>query len=225
MAHTEDFIPARDAEFDGWLGNLTSYVSTKTASGGAWTHIPAEKVTALTERNTAWHTAYAKTLGPHTSVDTEAKNDARKAAEGFVRPFVAQYLKFDPVSNEDRTAMRLHNRDTAHSAIPIPATRALITDLKALGGFQVEIRFQNEATPNSNAIPYGDNGCLLNFTWGAEKVTDYAALTQTQLMTRSPWTITLPPEAEGKFLSCATRWQNEKAELGPWSEITHTVIA
>jgi hypothetical protein len=225
MAHTADIVPSRDADFDGWLANLTSYVITKTASGGPFTHIPAEKVTALEGHNTDWHTAYQKTLGPHTAVDTEAKNDVRKAAEGFVRPFIAQYLKFEPVTNEDRTAMRLHNRDTVHTAIPVPTTRALITDLKALGGFQVEIRFQDEATPTSIAIPYGDNGCLLNFTWGPEKVSDYAALTQTQLMTHSPWTITLPPEAEGKFLSCATRWQNEKADLGPWVEILHTVIA
>jgi hypothetical protein len=138
---------------------------------------------------------------------------------------MAQYLKFDPVTNEDRTAMRLHNRDTVHTAIPVPATRALITELKAKGGFQVEIRFQDEATPDSAAIPYGDNGCLLSFTWGPEKVTDYAALAQTQLMTHNLWTLTLPPQAEGKFLSCATRWQNEKGDLGPWGEILHTVIA
>jgi hypothetical protein len=138
---------------------------------------------------------------------------------------VAQYLKFDPVTNEDRMAMRLRNRDTAHSSVPVPSTRAIITEFKALGGFQVEIRFQDEATPNSAAIPYGDNGCLLNFTWGPEKVSDYAGLTQTQLMTHFRWTLTLPPEAEGKFLSCATRWQSEKADLGPWAEILHTVIA
>ncbi|MDR1147371.1 MAG: hypothetical protein LBK66_01955 [Spirochaetaceae bacterium] len=224
MARTQDFIPSRDAEFDGWLANLTSYVNTKTSSG-AWTHIPPDKVTALNGHNTDWHTAYTKILGPHTSVDTEEKNDQRKAAEGFVRPFIQQYLKFDPVTNEDRTAMNLHNRDTTHTPIEKPTTRALITDLKALGGFRVEIRFQDEATPDSHAIPYGCNGCLLNFVWGPEKVTDYAALTQTQLMTRTPFVLDLPPEAEGKFLSCATRWQNERGELGPWGEIQHIVIA
>ncbi|GHV60277.1 hypothetical protein AGMMS49587_01080 [Spirochaetia bacterium] len=26
------------------------------------------------------------------------------------------------------------------------------------------------------AVPYGDNGCLLNFAWGADRVTDYSAL-------------------------------------------------
>ena len=224
MAHTKDFIPGPEAEFDGWLANLTAYVDAKT-TGGAWTHIPAEKVIALKSHNTAWHTAYVKTTGPHTAVDTEAKNDARAAAEGFVRPFVQQYLKFDPVSNEDRTAMNLHNRDRTYSPIGKPATRALITGLKALGGFRVEIRFQDEATPDSRARPYGDNGCLLHFTAGPEKVTDYALLKDTQLMTRSPFTLPLGPEAEGQFLSCAPRWQNERGDLGPWGEIVSVAIS
>jgi hypothetical protein len=224
MAHTQDFIPSRDAEFDGWLANLTAYVDAKT-TGGTWTHIPADKITALKGYNTDWHTAYIKTTGPHTSVDTEAKNDARKTAEAFTRQFVAQYLKFDPVTNEDRTAMNLHNRDTTHTAIGTPATRAIITDIKTLGGFQVEIRFQDEATPKSHAIPYGYNGCLLNYTAGTGKTSEYAALTQTKLMTHSPFVLALPPEAEGKFLSCVTRWQNERGELGPWGEIQHIAVS
>jgi ABC-type sugar transport system substrate-binding protein len=79
VAHNKDYIPDRDAEFDGWLDNLTSFVDSKVTSG-AWTHIPADKVAALKQHNTDWHTAYAKTLGTHTAVDTEAKNDQRKAA-------------------------------------------------------------------------------------------------------------------------------------------------
>jgi hypothetical protein len=125
MAHTQDFIPSRDAEFDGWLENLTSYVDVKFAAG-TWTHIPADKVTVLKGHNTDWHTAYGRTTGPHTPVDTEAKNNSRKTAGAFVRQFVAQYLKFDPVTNEDRTAMNLHNRDTTHTVIGTPTTRALI---------------------------------------------------------------------------------------------------
>ena len=225
MAHTQDFVPSRDAEFDGWLANLTGYVEAKTTGESpAWTHIPAAKVTDLKQHTADWRAAHAKTLGPHTSVDTEAKNDARKAAEAFARQFVAQFLKFDPVTNEDRTAMNLHNRDTTHSPIGKPATRALITGLKGLGGFRTEIRFQDEATPGSHAVPYGMNGCLLSYTVGAEKAMNYALLKETQLMTHSPFTLSLGPEAEGKFLSCATRWQSERGELGPWGEIQHIVV-
>ncbi|MDR2632340.1 MAG: hypothetical protein LBC51_01780, partial [Treponema sp.] len=124
MAHTQDYIPTRDADFDGWFENLKNHVMEKTSGASpAWTHIPAAKATALTGQYTAWHTAYEKTVGPHTSVDTEAKNDAKKAAVEFIRPFVAQFLKFDPVTNEDRTAMNLHNRDTTKTTIGVPATR------------------------------------------------------------------------------------------------------
>jgi hypothetical protein len=224
MAHSKDFIPGPDAEFDGWLANLTAYVDGKTVAW-TWTHIPVDRVTALKGHNTAFRTAHVKMAGPHTAVDTEAKNDARKAAEGFIRPFVQQYLKFDPVTNGDRTAMNLHNRDTTHSPIEKPATCALITDLKVLGGFQVELRFQDEATPDSRARPYGDNGCLLNYTVGPEKVTDYALLKDTKLMTRSPFVLDLSPEAEGKFLSGACRWHSERGDLGPCGEIQHIVIA
>jgi hypothetical protein len=225
MPHTHDSIPTRDADFDGWMENLVDYVDDKTSGESpVWTHIPLAKVTDLKQRNIDWHTAYTKTLGPHTAVDTELKKETRKTTEAFIRQFIAQYLKFDPVTNEDRTAMNIHNKDTTHTPIGKPTTRVLITELKALGGFQTEIRFQDETTPNSRAIPYGMNGCLLNYTVSTEKATDYALLKDTTLMTHSLFTLSLGPEAEGKFLSCAPRWQSERGELGPWGEIQHIVI-
>jgi hypothetical protein len=224
MAHTRDFVPKSDAEFDGWLANLTAYVNTMV-NAGTWTHIPSDKVTALNQYTTNWHTAYTKILGPHTSVDTEAKNEAHAAADHFVRQFIKQYLTFDPVTRQDRIAMGLPIPDPTHTHIGVPKTRALITDLRTLGGFEIGIRFQDEETPESSAIPYGMNGCLLNFIWGPEKTEDYALLKETRLMTRSPFTLSLPSEAEGKFLSCYTRWQNETGHLGKPSEIQHIVIA
>jgi hypothetical protein len=73
----------------------------------------AEKISIRTFQQNGLARAYGKIAGPHTSVETEAKNDVRKAA--FARRFVAQYLKFDPETNEDRTAMNFHNRDTFRS--------------------------------------------------------------------------------------------------------------
>jgi hypothetical protein len=224
MAHNKDYVPDRDGDFDGWLANLAAYVEAKTAGGG-WTHIPAEKVTALKDYGADFQAKLRKLAGPHTSVDTEAKTEARKAAEQFARRFVQQYLKYEPVTDEDRTAMNVHNKDTTHTAIERPATRALITELKALGGFRAELRFQDEASPERRAIPYGMNGCLLSYAVGPEKETDYAALARTALMTHAPFTLQLGPEAEAQFLSCACRWQNEKGELGPWGEIQHVAVS
>jgi hypothetical protein len=225
MPHTEDLIPSQDSKFDGLLAVILAYVKDKTTGASpAWPHIPAAKVAAFETLVSDWHTAYAKTLAPHTPVDTEVKHEARRAAESFVRTFIQQFLKYDPVTDADRTAMNLHNRDKTHTVIGKPTTRALITDLKAVGGFQVEVTFQDETTPESKARPYGFNGCLLNYTYGTEKVTEYEGLGSTILMTHSAFVLTLPPTAEGAFFSCATRWQSERGELGPWSGIQHIAI-
>ncbi|GHV58406.1 hypothetical protein AGMMS49579_25870 [Spirochaetia bacterium] len=31
MAHTQDYVPPKDSEFDGWLENLVKYVNTRQA--------------------------------------------------------------------------------------------------------------------------------------------------------------------------------------------------
>ncbi|MDR0645119.1 MAG: hypothetical protein LBG05_09525 [Treponema sp.] len=226
MTHYRSFLASGDAVFDSGLENLVDYVSGKTSGDSpAWPLIPQNAVDALRSARADWRSAYEKTFGVHTTVDTEAKNDARKAATAVIRPFVAQYLMFPPVTNEDRTAMGLHNKDSHPTPIGEPSTRPLITDIRAVGGYQVKVWFRDETTPTSRAIPYGDNGCLLCFTWGKEQTQDITALTQTKLLTHSPFTLTFPPEAQANFLSCAARWQNEKGELGPWSDIQHVVIA
>jgi hypothetical protein len=226
MAHYRSFIEAGDAGFDSGLENLSNYVVGKTSGASpAWPNTPQSAVDALVSAYTQWHVAYQKTFGAHTPVDTKAKNDARKAATAVVRPFIAQYLMFPPVTDEDRAAMGIHNKYTHPTPIGEPTTRPVFTDIRAIGGFQVKLWFRDEATPESRAIPYGDNGCLLFYTWGKEQAVGFSALIQTKLLTHSPFTLTFPPEAQACFLSCAARWQNEKGELGPWGDIQHIVIA
>jgi hypothetical protein len=226
MAHNTDYVPHRDADFDSWYKNLKNYVYSHTSGQTpAWTHIPAARTLELINGWAAWNDLYEKTLGPHTRVDTLAKNEGRKAAVKVVRNFVQQYLMFPPVTDEDRAAMGLHNPDPTRTNIGQPDTRALITDMQNLGGFRVKIRFQDETTPLSHAIPYGMNGCLLIYIWGEEKVSDYELLTSDVLMTASPFTLKLSPEAEGKFLSVAAMWQNDKGEKGPKSDIMHIAVS
>jgi hypothetical protein len=76
-----------------------------SGSAPAWTHIPQIALTILSDAYAAWYTAFSKMHGPHTNVDTEAKDDAKAAAKAIVRSFIKQYLRFPPVTNEDRTAI------------------------------------------------------------------------------------------------------------------------
>jgi hypothetical protein len=113
-----DYIPAKDADFDAFFNNLCQYVGDRTGGNvPQWTHIPPEARTNLNDACTVWGEAYDKTKIPHTKAETDAKNAARAAAETLIRPFVNQYLRYPPVTDSDRDAMMIHNKD----ANPTPA--------------------------------------------------------------------------------------------------------
>jgi hypothetical protein len=107
----------------------------------------------------AWYTAYAATVGPHTEVDTEAKNDAKKAAVAAIRPFVNQYLRFPPVTNEDRTAMGIPNRKP-RSPIKAPTSHPE-GELRFPGIHLVEIANLHKAA-DSGDDPRADYGVSIH---------------------------------------------------------------
>jgi hypothetical protein len=123
MSH--DYIPGGDAGFDIFFNNLVEYVDQKTGGNAPeWNHIlPAARAALQGARNT-WEAAYGPVKSPHTPVQTEAKNDAKKAAKALIRPFVNQYLRYLPVTNEDRTAMNIPNKDTIPIPVPPPQAQA-----------------------------------------------------------------------------------------------------
>ncbi|MDR1862372.1 MAG: hypothetical protein LBQ67_00470 [Treponema sp.] len=145
-----DYIPSNSAEFDRFFKFMNQYVAQKCdGQTPEWTHILAPARTAMADAYTAWYTAYSQTIGPHTPVETEAKNDAKKAAEQVIRPFVQQYLMFPPVTNEDRTAMGLHNPDLVKTPVPKPVNQAE-ADLTFPGIHLVELQ---KIRPVSGAVP------------------------------------------------------------------------
>jgi hypothetical protein len=225
MPSKRDYIPQNDGEFDLFFKFMNQYVADKCSGATlAWTHIPNQVRLNLADLYDAWYAAYMKMSGPHTPVDTETKNNAKKAAKAGIRALVNQYLRFPPVTNEDRSAMGIPNHDTVITRVGKPKTLVMITGLRPLGGCRVEIRFRDETTPDSHAIPYGMNGGLFNFAYGPEPLTDVTKLRDTILMTRSPFRLELPPEARGQWLSCTARWQSKAGLKGPWGEISHTLV-
>jgi hypothetical protein len=119
------YIPNNDAKFDQWFEFLCRYVGQKTSGAPPeWPRIPWEAVAQLNTAYAGWDAAYAKTIGPHTPVDTKAKNDAKKAVYAVIRPFVNQYLRFPPVADEDRAAMSIPNRNNKPVPVLAPTSQA-----------------------------------------------------------------------------------------------------
>jgi hypothetical protein len=116
---------------------MLTYVTAKCTPAHVWEHIPQTALARLTTLYDDWCEAYEKIKGPHTPVDTEKKNEARKAAKTYLSEFIARYLVWDPVTDADRLAMGMPLRDRVNT----PGGEVVDT---------VEMSFRNDPRPGTH---------------------------------------------------------------------------
>jgi hypothetical protein len=216
----KDFVPHRDDTFLDWIRN---FIAVIIAHAAAWL-VPAELVSALQTQLAAFEDALALAkAGNHGKVDVANKNAAKEILMHTARDVTKRFLAWNPaVSDAERELLGVTVHDTVRTSIAAPKTRPEFT-YKVIDLLRLLIDFFDQGS-TSHAIPYGYNGAVFFYTVADALVTDYALLDKTLLLTRSPFTLELPPETRGKVLSGAMQWQNEKGEKGPWSEIQSVVI-
>jgi hypothetical protein len=221
MSKQGDYLPGQESSLIDWGDNFAAEV---TAHGAEW-EIPAAESTGVTTALAAFKTLHTQSAGPErTRVIVEQKNEARDAFKAKVRAMVKFRFENPIITNADRVRCGLHSRDTVKTPSGEPSTVPVLEELKPLGNARVEIRAHDENTPDSRAVPYGYNGCVLKYAWGKEPITDRDALTLSKLITRFPYTLALPPEASGSVLSITACWQNRDL-MGRPSGIESVVIA
>jgi hypothetical protein len=134
------YIPGGDAEFDVFFKNIVDYVLARVlAAQPVWTHIPPAEAEKLATAYTDWHTAYEPTLVSHTSVQTAEKNRTRKASQKVLTGFVNRFLRYPPVTDEDRDNMGIPNKKPIKTPVPAPE-RQVEADLTFPGIHIVELR-------------------------------------------------------------------------------------
>jgi hypothetical protein len=221
MAHY--YIPANDAEFEVWFNNLVEYVLARVlVAQPVWTHIPKTEAEALAAAYTAWHTAYLPTQKPHSPVETEAKNDAKKAAVKVVQLFVNRYLRYPPVTDEDRTAMGIPNRDTQPTPVPRPDD---IPEVEALTPKPRVLRFRfRRVNMQRWGKPEGVHGLELVWLIADAPPKKVAELVHSAFATKSPLDLTFEEDDRGKRVYFAVRWETGAMKKGDFSEIMSAII-
>jgi hypothetical protein len=223
MAYLKEYIPDNDGKFDKFWEFMNRYVGQKCGGNRPeWTHIPPEALSKMNEAYAVWAAAYAGIVGPHTPVDTEAKNNAKKAGKKVIRAFVNQYLRFPPVTDEDRTAMGVPNRDTTRTPVGVPKTKPVF-NIEIKGIRSVTIPFRDEGT-ESHAIPTGFGGAVVSWDPSDTPIKDPKKLTRSELATRSPHVLTFEEEDRGKIVYVSLQWQNKKGQKGDFSAIQMAII-
>ncbi|MDR1373827.1 MAG: hypothetical protein LBJ24_02525 [Treponema sp.] len=218
-----DYIPRSDGAFDTFFVFLVQYVTSKCTEG-TWTHIPAAARTELASARNGWTTAWTNVKGPHTKVDTEAKNDAKKAAEALIRPFVNQYLRFPPVTNEDRTAMGIVNPDPHRTPVQPPKEGPSYSVAQA-GPAALGIVYRDGDKGKRGSKPKGMTGAEIHYGVFDTAPADQEDLPGMVWATKVPHDIHFREADRGKRAWFALKWGSRKEKCeSPWSEMQSEVV-
>ena len=221
--HTEgkrqDYVPANPAEFRSFMLNLMDYVNDH---GATWTNIPPDRIKDLFTSFVRFVNVYEKSLKVETPANKLAAREAQAETTHLLRDFVKQYMHFDPITNIDRTEMRIPNHDYIRTPKPRP-TEEVETDIQLAGIRRIQLHYKVRGAA-SRARPYGSAGACVAWTVADKKVSAIEELTHTVFSSKTPHIMTFPDIERGKTVSMAVCWENPKGEKGPWSEIISTIV-
>ena len=223
MSKHGSYVPQNDAGFNTFFKNITQYVAQK--AGGSkpeWKHIPKEDQDELNAAYADWYTAYSRTLKPHPQQETKEKNRVKNGAEKLLREFVNRFLRYRPVTDEDRDHMGVPNRAAVRSPQNVPAEQVEFS-FKIRGIRQVHVHFKEQGAANK-AKPKGYDGAVLVWDLAETPPKRPGDLSRHALASRTPYTLSFDETERGKTMYAALCWQNAKGETGPWSEMQSTIV-
>jgi hypothetical protein len=219
-----DFIPASDANFNVFFKNIVDYVDERTGGNKpVWDFIPSESLDTFHEAWNAWDAAYQKTLVPHTPVDTKEKNRARKSSKKELRLFTNRFLRYPPVTDEDRDNMGVPNRKDGRSPVPVPTTSPILL-INTGTRRRVIINYRDEQSLRRGK-PRGVHGIEVRWAVLDRPPQNEEELIHSAFDTRSPLVLEFREEDRGKRVYLAGRWEIEReGKKGPFSAIEEAVI-
>lgn len=221
---SSDFLPSADAKFDAWYKNFCQYVTEKTSgTNPEWKHIPKERISALVKAREKWETAYEKYLKPHTDEVTGEKNEARKEAEGVIRPFKRNFIDDrDEVSDTQRLAMRVPLRNKTPVRGYEPDTYPEVeVDTSLIR--QLLFYFRNLGSQRRGK-PRGVHGMQLCWAILDAPPVSMDELANSAFSTSSPLTLKFEENQRGKRVYFCARWETNANKKGPWGVIGSAII-
>jgi hypothetical protein len=188
-----------------------------------WPHIPPERVTELTDGYAEWYTAYAKTLVPHPPEETAERNRVYKSTRKILENFIAQFLRFPPVTDEDRDKMGIPNRRPRRKEIPVPETAPrLIPDTRTRR--RIKVSYVDEHS-NRRGKPEDVHGIEICWAILDHHPVDLSELIHSSFDTSPPLILDFEEHQRGQHVYMVGRWEIEREGLkGPPGAVEDVVI-
>ena len=188
MAGNEDYIPAKDIDFNEWQQNLLSYIA---AHAGALGVTPAQ-LALLQAAQAEWNSGFSnhQVAWRAAAAATERKNRARAAFKALIRPTVGRIQPLAEVTDDIRKLMRITVKDRKPTPLDPEYIKTLnppqmILDFSLRGACRLHVG-RNPSNERRNGKPQGISGCALYIKLGG-LVAREAGWKLVGLTTRSPF--------------------------------------
>jgi hypothetical protein len=214
-----DYIPKREADLLKWAENFVRVVENYKND----LNIPTEEVTALKAALNRFSAALEDARSAErTPALVARKNAAKFELISLIRAMVRFRLQNPIVTPVMRIELGLKPRDetrTEHHDVP----ELVDFDLTLRGIREIVVNFRVKGS-DSKAKPDGYDGAVL--IWGIlnEPPAEASALTRHTMASKTPHALKFTNEDRGKTVYIAAAWQNERGNIGDWSEILSAIV-
>jgi len=199
-----------------------NWVNILKVKGTAWGLTPA-LVTELEDFVMSAEEMQAQAVGPNATTAIRHRRD-RFVAEmtAFMRDLRRRRFFVPPLNEENLIELGVPVPDTIRTD-HVNVTEEVDFVLEIAGIRQVHVRFWQSGHAGM-AKPAGYDGAVLDWGIFDAPPPDPDALTSHTMASRTPHTLQFTEEERGRTVYIALRWQNERGNTGPWSDIKSTVI-
>jgi hypothetical protein len=219
----QDYIPRKDPVFNGWLANFTEAAIANAVALGI---SPAE-IIELQNFTDQWSAAHNEAFEARANYQAmvERKADARTGAVSYVRELVQRIQTNPAVTDGNRATLGITIRDKTRTRPALPTEPPGI-DID-FSRILCHIIHWGPAPKREriNGKPQGVYACEIRSHVG-EPPQDYDQmdLAILKVATKSPVTIYYSGIG-GQTIYYACRYLNSRMEPGPWSHVTHAIVA
>ena len=218
MSH--DFIPQKKNDLFEWADNaLMPQIRSKHAS---W-NVPSIEV--LESKFNTYKTCYHVAENPETRTPAavRAANTAQAEFVSELRKFLKSNVTYNPlVTEQDRVNMGLPLHDTNPTPVQPPNTYPEFEPDSSVIR-RISLRFHNSGSA-SKAKPHGVHGAEIRWAILDSPPANIDEISKSAFATHSPHTMEFSEEQRGKSVYLCMRWETNRGDKGPWSEIVKAII-
>jgi hypothetical protein len=219
------YVPAADAEFDGWQENWVTFAAANAAALGL---DPLVDIPAIQAAQTLWDTDYEAHLTAQAAAQAarQAKDAERATYVALLRSFSQQIQKRTGTTDEQRAGLGITVPDTEPTPVPAPTTAPLL-NLVTSERLRHVVEASKTADEGSGlGKPVGARGVQIWRKIGGAAPVSESELEFVSEFTRTRITLDYVMSQGGLTVYYQARWVSTRGETGPWGEMASaTVVA